>query len=197
MVRSSPFPSYNSGHQLILPRYFYERSMNENCEPFFQLAQKICELEDEESCVDLLSEIYYSRGADASEVNDPARCWRETSNFYQLRLKHSKISPQGRKDLRLGMAYNQMGVAHMMLKEYESAVTMLEESFLIYKSLDNSMPILATLPAANMGLAYWYLGKYEDAYKVLIDILREREAAFGVNDDESFKFVLYAPGTGP
>jgi tetratricopeptide (TPR) repeat protein len=137
-----------------------------------------------------LSDIYYSRGADASEVNEPSRCMEYTSLFWKLRLEHSKTSAKGQKDIRLGMAYNQMSVAYMMNRDYESAVEVLEKAFEVYKDLENFTPIMATLPAANMGLACWFLERYDDAYKVLIDILREREKVFGINDNESFKFVL-------
>lgn len=96
-------------------RYFYERSIPENCEPFFKLAQHACEAQSEDT-VDLLSDIFYSRGADASEVNDSLRCMHYTTRFWDLRLKYAKQSPQGRRDLRLAMAYNQMGVAYLMAK---------------------------------------------------------------------------------
>ena len=79
----------------------------------------------------------------------------------------------------------------MMMRDYESAVGVLEQALDVYKNLEKSTPIMATLPAANMGLACWFLKRYDDAYKVLIDILREREKVFGVNDNESFKFVLH------
>jgi tetratricopeptide (TPR) repeat protein len=116
-----------------------------------------------------------------------------TSLFWKLRLEHSKISAKGRRDIRLGMAYNQMGVAYMMNRDYGSAVGVLEKAFEVYKDLENSTPIMATLPAANMGLACWFLERYDEAYNVLIDILREREKVFGINDNESFKFVLLLP----
>ncbi|KAI9775352.1 MAG: hypothetical protein M1839_001268 [Geoglossum umbratile] len=175
--------------------YYYERSIPENCEPFFQLAQLVCESQDEDA-VDLLSDVFYSRGADASEVNEPVRCMEYTSRFWKLRLKHAETSPKGRKDIRLGMSYNQMGVAYMMARDYESAVGVLEQAFEVYASVENSTPIMATLPAANMGLACWFLGRYDEAYKALINILRERERVFGVNDSESFKTgrVLHALG---
>ena len=114
-----------------------------------------------------------------------------TSRFWKLRLEHSKTSTNGRRDIRLAMSYNQMGVAYMMMRDYESAVGVLEQALDVYKNLEKSTPIMATLPAANMGLACWFLKRYDDAYKVLIDILREREKVFGVNDNESFKFVLH------
>jgi len=137
-------------------RYFYERSIPENCEPFFQLAQQICESQGEED-FDLLSDIYYSRGAVASEVNDPSRCMEYTSLFLKLRLEHPETSAKGRRDIRLGMAYNQMSVAYMMIRDYESAAGILERAFEVYKDLENSTPIMSTLPAANMGLAFWFL----------------------------------------
>ncbi|CZR65067.1 uncharacterized protein PAC_14967 [Phialocephala subalpina] len=179
--------------------YFYERSIPENCETFFQLAQEICESQEgepDEEAVDLLSEIYYSRGADASEVNEPERCMEYTTKFWKLRLKHAETSLKGQRDLRLGMSYNQMGVAYLMNRDYESAVGVLKKAFEVYASLDDPAPIKATLPAANMGLAYWFLRRYDEAYTVLIGILREREKVFGKNDKESFKTgrVLHALG---
>jgi hypothetical protein len=88
------------------------------------------------------------------------------------------------------MAYNQMSVAYMMDRDYEGAVGVLEKAFEVHKDLENSTPIIVTLPAANMGLACWFLKRYDDAYKMLINILRGREKVFGMNDNESFKLVL-------
>jgi tetratricopeptide (TPR) repeat protein len=113
-----------------------------------------------------------------------------TSLFLNFRLEQSETSANGRRDIRLGMAYNQMSVAYMMNRDYETAVGALEKAFEVHKDLENSTPIMVTLPAANMGLARWFLKRYDDAYQVLIDILGEREKVFGINDNESFKLVL-------
>jgi hypothetical protein len=112
-----------------------------------------------------------------------------TSLFCKLRLEHSETSAKGRRDIRLGMAYNQMSVAYMMERDYESAVGVLEKALEVYKDLENSTPVMSTLPAANIGLALWFLERYDDAYKVLVDILRKREKVFGINNNESFKLV--------
>lgn len=111
--------------------------------------------------------------------------------FNQLRVRHSAVSPQARKDIKLGMSFNQMSVAYMMKKDYESALTVLKQAFQVYDSLDDlddtDKRINATLPSANMGLANWFLGRYDEAYNVLIEILRERRNKFGKDDNESFK----------
>jgi hypothetical protein len=114
---------------------------------------------------------------------------KHTSIFWKMRLEHSKTSVLGQRDIRLAMSYNQMGVAHMMMKDYQSAVEVLEKSFEIYSLIDGDDPVMATLPAANMGLALWSLEKCDDADKYLTDMLRKREERFGINDTESFKFV--------
>jgi hypothetical protein len=47
-------------------------------------------------------------------------------------------------------------------------------------------PIDASFPHVNLGLAYWLMGRNEEAMRALLTGLRDREDAYGVDDTHSF-----------
>lgn len=56
----------------------------------------------------------------------------------------------------------------------------------IMRSLENLPRTMLSFPLVNLGLAYWLMGRVEESLSVLLEGLSDREAAFGVNDRESF-----------
>lgn len=50
-----------------------------------------------------------------------------------------------------------------------------------------------SFPLVNLGLAYWFTNQLEEASKTLLEGLRHREDAYGVDDKESFMCVLVVP----
>jgi tetratricopeptide (TPR) repeat protein len=100
-------------------------------------------------------------------------------------LDFSGGTPQ-KEDKRLAVSWNELGNAHMMNKEWTSAEGCFIRSMNALKQLDKFKKVDLSFPIINLGFSYWLQGRLEEADKTLAEILEVREAAYGINDQESF-----------
>ncbi|KAF4552210.1 Hypothetical protein D9617_10g071900 [Elsinoe fawcettii] len=96
----------------------------------------------------------------------------------------------------LAAAYNQLGVAYTLNDDFAKAIELFRESIAAYRALENFHIDMLGFPVANLGLAQWVLGRYNEAEQTFNAALEEREAEFGVMDRLSYKTgrILYGYG---
>ncbi|KAK1775513.1 tetratricopeptide repeat domain-containing protein [Copromyces sp. CBS 386.78] len=165
--------------------YQHERGESHKIIPILEMALELCTHVSTHDTRDLESDIRYTLGAIANETNDAESCLEHTKRFFDIRLEIAKQSTEA--DERLARSYNQIGVAWMMVKEYQKA----EDAFLTsakeYEKLPNYTKDMRSLALVNLGLAYWIQGKFDEATKVLELGLADREELYGVMDTHSFR----------
>ncbi len=165
-------------------RYQHERGNSQDIKPFLTLALAICKRNPGLESAQLMADIYYGLAAAANETNDGNACLH-TEQLLRLRLE----AATDEVDIRLAIAYNEYGIALVMNGEYDKAIAAFENSIAVYQRLADYWPAMATNPRTNMGFTYWVLRKLGPAEKILQDLLSDREAKFGVNDRESYRYV--------
>jgi len=100
-------------------------------------------------------------------------------------MKEFSDKPQG-TDMRLGISWSQLGAAHMVNDNWTKGEECFRKAIHTMKRLDDFERFKISLPLVNLGLCWWLAERYEDAVITLEEGLRDREAAFGFNDRESF-----------
>jgi tetratricopeptide (TPR) repeat protein len=85
--------------------------------------------------------------------------------------------------------YNETGVAYAMNGDYQTAVSYFLTSIDRFQRLPDYEDIMLNWPEPNLGFMYWVQGKYDDAERVLLEILQIHEDKWGVDDRETFKYV--------
>lgn len=133
-----------------------------------------------------LSDIHYSRGAVATETNEPAACIKHYQALLDVRERVCHISG-GQEDLRLAVSYNEMGIAYMLNWNYGQATKFFNYALRIYRKLPEFSQEMTSLAQANLGLAHWLQGQHAIADEVLSQALQVRKDLYGVDDRESFK----------
>lgn len=133
----------------------------------------------------LLSEINHDLGCIATETNQPEAALRHFSEFNRSMIKFAGDEPQ-REDMRLAVSWNELGNAYMMNKQWTQAADCFIRSMDTLKQLNNFKKVDLSFPQINLGFSYWLQGRLDEADEVLSDILAAREAAYGINDRESF-----------
>lgn len=150
------------------------------------LAQKICEGQDEDARL-ILSDIFYTRGAEAAETNDKPTALENNTAFLRLRLQISKTSLVGTKDATLAQAYNQAANAHLDQRMFDTALDYYGKALEVFESLPDYSETITSICVANLATAYWLLGRLDEAHQLLLQNLRAREGEYGVDDTESFR----------
>ena len=182
-------------------RYSFERGRTFECEEFCNMAWSICDSlkkfyplpvfiphegsPTEKEIDSTIAEIYYNRGNVAAETNRPEDAFENHSMFNSMMMKQLGNGPQG-TDMRLGISLNELGIAHMLRNDYCKGEDCFLQSIDTMQRLDNYVSHQISLPMVNLGLTYWLTDRHEEAVKVLEQGLSDREAAFGINDRESF-----------
>ena len=168
-------------------RYQHERDESRLQVPILKLALDLCQGIATFDTRDLESDILYALGAVANETNDAATCVKYTEHFFQIRLAIAAETEI--VDERMARAYNEMGIAWMMAKEYKKA----EESFATaareYEKIPGYTKDKRSLALVNLGLAHWLQGDLGRASQTLELGLTDREELYGYMDSHSFRFV--------
>lgn len=159
----------------------------------FERAYTICHRHPSEDLGDLLSDIHDGLGAVATEINDPKSCLEHGKALLAIREEIARKN--GRQDIRLAIAYNEIGIGWIMAKEYNKAIEAWRKALSVYQNLPENTGYTRALPLVNMGLAHWLLGDLEQASLVLGQGLKERETMFGPDDKESFRHVFHCTTT--
>jgi tetratricopeptide (TPR) repeat protein len=143
---------------------------------------------------DILSDIYYTLGAIANEINDASGCLQ--NNLVLLDMRTRSAEERGKPDVRLAAAHSQIGIAYMMGGKLALATEYFKQSVEIFKSLEDFQADMLGFPSANLGLAYWTQGQLDEAEEVFATALKEREEAFGRLDTMSYKYDAAAEFVG-
>ncbi|KAF1344239.1 hypothetical protein BDV97DRAFT_305597 [Delphinella strobiligena] len=139
----------------------------------------------EEAIEATIAEIYHNKGCFATEINQPTEALKCHSKFHEMMM--DKIGAAGRhKDMRLAISWNELGNAYMLNNSWTQGKECFERSIADMRLLDDFDVLQLSLPLANLGLAYWVIGRLEMASKILTGALAEREAVFGPDDRDSF-----------
>ena len=131
------------------------------------------------------SDIYYTLGAIANEINDGPGCL--SNNLILLEMCKKRSEEHGKPDVRLAAAHSQIGIAYMMTGKLALATEYFKQSVAIFKGLENFQVDMLGFPAANLGLGYWLQGQLDEAEELFATSLRQREDAFGKMDKVSYK----------
>lgn len=153
-------------------------------------AESICQTElvdDEWHRIDLMSNTYDLLSCYANATNDAQESMTNSRRFLELRQQIA--TKNGCDDGYLAYAYNQLGIAFTMENNYLRAMELFKKAIEIWHSLPTYEPGIASMEYANLGLALLELGHVKEASQNLEEGLREREAKYGKDDAESFKFV--------
>lgn len=154
------------------------------CEPLKKdqegLSRATDELKEEFSA--LLRNFYFHRGALAHHINEPQMALENCAEF--KRLLQVKLGNQ--EDQSLGVAWNELGVAHIQNKDHEKSFECFRNSIAIMERLPDVTPNTKSMPMINLGFALWVAGRLDEAAAIFEESLSLREAAYGVDDLQSF-----------
>lgn len=170
-----------------LRRWHHERGNSHESKEFWGLALRICSKNDPVTIAQLLADVHYGLSAAANETNDAKGCLRHTQILLRMRLKI--FDDTGMPDIRLAIAHNEIAIAWVMNREYDKGIAAFQESIRIYADLPEYITAIDTNPRTNMGWTYWVIGELDEAWDTLYSLLEDREARFGVDDNESHRYV--------
>ncbi len=134
-----------------------------------------------------MSDIYYTRGAEAAETNQKVTALENNIAFLNTRSKICETSREGRKDPKLAQAYNQAGNAYLDANDFEQALSHYNQALAVFSGLNNYKATMTTICVANLGTAYWLLGNLDEAENLILDNLHARDVEYGIDDKESFR----------
>jgi tetratricopeptide (TPR) repeat protein len=150
--------------------------------------QPVGDLEELEQSLNLLlGEILYNSGCIATETNKPNAALSHFEKFNLMMLK--QLGPDS-TDNRLAISWNELGNGLMMNKQWEDAIDCFNKSIETLKKQPNFKKIQLSFPLVNLGFAYWILGQLDKAEEVCQQALMDRQAAFGIDDAESFMYAV-------
>lgn len=149
-------------------------------------AQTLCESLNEEAD-EILSDIYYTRGAEATETNKKDVALEINLAFLEARLRISKTSEAGSKDPKLAQAYNQAANARLDQGQIDSAIQLYNQALDIFHILDADDETKRTITIANLGTGLWLQHEYEEVHDLLLKNLLARQRVHGTDDTESFR----------
>ncbi|MCJ1382412.1 hypothetical protein MMC17_005525 [Xylographa soralifera] len=133
----------------------------------------------------LLSEIYHHSGCAATVTNKPSAALSRFQIFNKIMLEQVDTGTQ-KDNSSLAISWNELGVAHMMNRQWAEGEKCFLLSIDVMKRLDNFTKTMMSFPLVNLGLVYWLTERYDESIQVLLEGLGDREAAFGVDDRISF-----------
>ncbi|XMA19839.1 hypothetical protein WAI453_012630 [Rhynchosporium graminicola] len=133
----------------------------------------------------MLAELYHNRGIIACGASDATEGLRNLKIFHDMMEKEfEKDTP--RTDMRLGLAFNQLGFAYMLKEDWPQGEIHFLRSIELLEMLDDYEPTLISLPIVNLGYSYWLQGRLDEAATVLRKGVGDREQKFGIHDRISF-----------
>ena len=139
--------------------------------------------------LDLRADIAFNLANIASETNQFSACLTYVREHLELRLRIDANKPMLSADS--GIAYSSLGLGLLLTGQYEEAVQHCDKSLEIYamqpECLDGSF--FPTFPYVHRALALTGAGRPLDAQEGLLAVVRWREAHYGRDDTESFKYV--------
>jgi hypothetical protein len=135
----------------------------------------------------LVADLHGTKQAMAAECNDASACFFHGNA--QLTLQEELYAERGELTSKLGIAHSQMGVAHMLNGLYGHAVESFRQSQSYREQMPNYNKLSLFSPLIGRGWALWLQGQNDEAEKLFLEALRDREAAFGPDDKEGERCV--------
>ncbi|KAL9607392.1 MAG: hypothetical protein Q9167_007694 [Letrouitia subvulpina] len=184
------FPVDKQFAQLLTDTAWYlgERGGGEEIYDLLKVTEEICEKQVED-VRELLCEIYYARGAFASETNNVEIAYNSNTALLNLRLDISKTSQNDQRDPKVAHAYNQAANAHMDRRKINDAIGLYKQAIKIYQRIPGFPEVDTTICVANLATALCLTGKLQEARQILIVNHRAREHEYGEDDRTSFRYV--------
>lgn len=140
----------------------------------------------------ILGDIFYARGADAAETNQKDLALKNNLAFLKMRLRITETAEkQGLEPdrLRLAHAYNQAANATLDQGDTAGAIELYEKALAIHEAQQDHDETKTSMIIANYGSALWLSGRHEEAHSLVLNNLLARQKAFGIDDQQSFRFV--------
>ncbi|KAI0099264.1 hypothetical protein GGR51DRAFT_552134 [Nemania sp. FL0031] len=130
-----------------------------------------------------------TRANQALDLSDPRKSLRFATIWLERESAHHT---NGRISAELVAAHNCVGVALASCGLFEEAKDHLHRSKSMRESLPGFVPHHNYSPLFALGVTLWLQGKYEEAKQHLETALRDREEAFGRNEQGMRGGMLYA-----
>lgn len=124
------------------------------------------------------------------ECNDAQDCLRRFKAWIDNSAAAASAEVDSNSQYELALYYNEIGVAYGMNGLYEDAIEHLFQSIEFFQRMPDYDDTLLSWPEPNLGFMYWVQGRYDEAERVLLEILQVQEDAWGVDDQKTFKFVV-------
>ncbi|KAK3673350.1 hypothetical protein LTR78_006896 [Recurvomyces mirabilis] len=192
--------------------YHHERGSSTDAESFNDMAHQICStwlFREEErhhpgrgewwtrKLNTILSELTHNRGCIVVETNKPEVALKYFQEFHRAMEEEFRKSPDlVKQDMRLAIAWNELGNAHMLNRRWDEGKKCFKNSIKTMELLVTFEPTSISLPLVNLGLAYWLQGRPKEALTKLEQGLKDRENAYGMDDRISFFRGRYLQALG-
>lgn len=137
----------------------------------------------------LLAEIHHNLGCVSTEINDPTGALTHFEEFNRLAAEDMGSDSQS-SHKRLAISWNELGNGYLLNEMHEKGKEAFRKSIIIMKETDGFRSIDVSLPYVNLGLANWLTGQHEDALNILLEGIGHREAAYGIDDKQSFMYAV-------
>ena len=135
---------------------------------------------------DILSETVHHKGCMALILNRPGDALSCFQTFNTIILEEIGRNITKRKTSRLGISWNELGVAYMANQQWEKGEVCFLRALESVKEVENFSKTMMSFPLVNLGMAYWIQNRLDEATKVLTEGLKDREEIYGVDDRNSF-----------
>ena len=155
-----------------------------------QLGLNVCAICEDEDKGSVIVDTHFALGAVTAGTND-----HDKSVYHHQCALKAQLEMRWREDVldtRLARCYNELGTGRMEAGDLSGSVEAFLESMRIDKEL-GAYPYNWVMEA-NLGLSYTYIGNLVEADVVLTGTLERREAKFGKNDTESYRWATILPG---
>lgn len=170
----------------------FERGLQQETKPLCDLALRIAEIVGGNSAEvqQAIRDSYSFTGIAIVETNEHAESMRYKQLWLNMLLKRESAPGIPVRDYELAYAYNEIGVAYGNEQRLDEAVDAFIKSTEIFQGLENYDDTMLGWPQPNIGFMYWLQGRLDDAEEVLVEILDIYAHTYGVDDTNSFKYVM-------
>lgn len=168
-------------------RYWFERGYPDEAKEFWKLTECLySQAADDvptEHRSSLLRRANLNHATASLETNDR----KDALERYKRWLDSAPSVDGAEAQYELACIYNETGVACAMNEMYDEAIDYFQQSIDSFYALEDYEDTMLDWPVPNLGFMYWVQGRYDDAEKVLHEILDIMEENYGVDDIRSFK----------
>ena len=127
---------------------------------------------------------HFAMGAITAGTNDHLRSRYHHECALKTQLEASKR--EDKLDVRLAVCHQEQGTGRMEGGELQGSIESLNNAISVFKQI-NVYPYNWVSPA-NLVLSFTYTGSLAEAEALGVDTLAKREAQFGKNDRESYRY---------